>query len=361
MNKFHYVTSKLFGFLESVAGRSNEESRFKATFFLFYSTANPKTAFSKIPSFKLLNSGEVSHCHFKAIRSKKSEDLLPAGDFYLAQTSEKNIWMLVCTEEADFINKRIKSFFSYWKCPFTQSFLATDEIKQVLDSISSTISGCEIESTKYVAYSRDQHKATIQFDVFEYKNLISAIEDRDAYLSKINFVTYNKGVEILKAGIERDFTLAYYHGDIHSFYSICLSKAARLLAKNMLVLSDKTRVNYVDRVKPIEILYDEEVFKDISSGRLLVEAFSELKRTNFTVFHSNPYFHGSVVDFKDGATFDVYITSSKSLSIIPRFKASPAALSRIINRIFETIKEGTVETEQSCENYSLDDLFSERI
>lgn len=361
MSKHIHDTSKTVGFLESIFENSKKLSRYKASFFLFHAPFDPLVVFKKLKPFQLIQQAEISHCRFKSSPAHRSDEAWPSGDFFLMPISGVNdVWALVSSEERRF-NDRIQKFFSYWKSPFTRSFYSTHDISQILTDIHSRISGSYLEAIKTVAYSRDQLKATIKFDNLDFKEALDQIEDQDAFLSKIQFKILHKSIEILKAGIQRDCLLAYCSGDIHTFYNSCLIKAAKILKQNVELLSNKSRKNYADEVKPMEIRYEIDVFKNKSDNILLRHALAGMKRVSFTVFHSNPYFHGALLDFKDGSRFDIYITSSKTISVIPGFQASPAAFSRLISHIFESVKEGSIHKEPAPSDYSLEDLIAGKI
>jgi len=362
MNPHHYDTSKIFGFLESLRQESTRKSRFKATFFLFHSSASPIKVFEKNKHFEIKKDGDIPTCHFRPVFShdlrKEKKQIMPGGDFYLFSLEENlGIWAICSLQEGEFNEKRINRFFSYWRCPFTKSFLSSADIGKILINLRVKRLNSEVRSIRSVAYSRHK-KATINFDDYEISELLDQINVSNSYLSSIAFNLIVDNKQVLKARINRSGDLVYNEGDINLFFDCCIVQAANILRNKVVLLSNKNRKKYSDNVHPIQIKYGNDVFADKRANQKMVEALSSIKRTTFTVYHANPYFHGSLLDFKDGSSFDVYITSSKTISLIPSFQASAAAFSRVISNIFETIEEGVILEEPLRKSIAFDDLVA---
>jgi len=101
--------------------------------------------------------------------------------------------------------------------------------------------------------------------------------------------------------------------------------------------------------EPIVINFSEDIFKDISENQNFVESFSDLEKISVSSYHSNPYIHISLLDYLDGSSYDLWVVSNNRLIIYPQISASTASMNRILNHIFERIKEGDIEEYKDIE------------
>ncbi len=100
--------------------------------------------------------------------------------------------------------------------------------------------------------------------------------------------------------------------------------------------------NYIP-VRPIAVEYAYDLFdkdQNILVFRKLIEQFPYSSKA---FYHSNPYFHASIADFKDSSSYDVFISNPKRILIIPQIRTSIEALERFISFIFFEFREGTVK------------------
>lgn len=93
---------------------------------------------------------------------------------------------------------------------------------------------------------------------------------------------------------------------------------------------------------PLGITYPSAIFNDVIEIRRLVAALTHYPRSMHAVQHGNPYAHLQVADAYDGSSFDVWAVSPDTITIVPRLKATEAAVDRLIHYIFESFREGTV-------------------
>lgn len=95
--------------------------------------------------------------------------------------------------------------------------------------------------------------------------------------------------------------------------------------------------------EPIVINFNEDIFEDISENKNFVDSFLDLEKVSVSSYHSNPYIHISLLDYLDGSSYDLWVVSNNRLIIYPQFSASTASMNRILNHIFERIKDGVIE------------------
>ena len=99
--------------------------------------------------------------------------------------------------------------------------------------------------------------------------------------------------------------------------------------------------NY-ESAAPLEIVYATNVFDDIDALEHFTDTLMKYPHATKALFHSNPYLHASVADFRDGSSFEVWILSPRRILLVPQAKASTAALGRLTSYIFSHFREGDV-------------------
>jgi hypothetical protein len=94
---------------------------------------------------------------------------------------------------------------------------------------------------------------------------------------------------------------------------------------------------------PLRITYSRPLFDKVETVRRLVRVLQAYPRSMHSVQHGNPYAYVQVSDSFDGSSFDVWALSPNAISIVPRLKATEAAIARLIQWIFEEFQEGSVD------------------
>ena len=94
---------------------------------------------------------------------------------------------------------------------------------------------------------------------------------------------------------------------------------------------------------PLAIEYKKDIFKDKEILRLFTYVIKKYPNSTRAIYHGNPYFNASVADFKDGSSFDIWISNPKRILIIPQIKTSVEGLERFISFIFDNFQEGMLK------------------
>jgi len=68
----------------------------------------------------------------------------------------------------------------------------------------------------------------------------------------------------------------------------------------------------------------------------------KLPSSSVSILHGNPYVHLSILDYKDGSVFDIWVLSPDVITIVPQMKGTVAAIKRVINYIFDSYAEGQI-------------------
>ena len=94
--------------------------------------------------------------------------------------------------------------------------------------------------------------------------------------------------------------------------------------------------------KPIAIEFPQGVFADPKELRRLASILARYPNSTKAVYHSNPYYHASIADVKDGSSIDVWVLNQSRILLVPQAKSTAPAYSRLISHIFTYFREGRV-------------------
>ena len=91
------------------------------------------------------------------------------------------------------------------------------------------------------------------------------------------------------------------------------------------------------------VRFKGRVFADDGKNRARVEAIGSMPLTGLVDWHRDPFIHIALADYGDCSTYDVMALASDELVIIPRFSATDASMSRLINHVMEKFGDAAIE------------------
>lgn len=175
------------------------------------------------------------------------------------------------------------------------------------------------------ALEREQWFKKIKFQLFKYaNNTVSSEPIATCSISKFGSISFNNLHSLLTSYLCKELEPSY-------------EASIKLYTKRGL-----RERNYIPS-KPIAVEFDYDLFdkdQNLVVFRRLVERFPYSSKA---FYHSNPYFHASIADFKDNSSYDVFISNPKRILIIPKIQTSIEALERFVSFIFYEFREGTVK------------------
>ena len=280
-----------------------------------------------------------------------------SGTFACFQHEESDVWTTVTGEEPDFFERGVEWLLSK-SAPQVSGFFATSEdLQTILDSFDSSIGGeSEILATEVVSYTHDD-EGNINYERRPYPVAFRKARNEDKYVDKVRFEAY-QGEELLISGVvQRDGVTQFNGGNATIYSETFLNYYVQEGQEKAELFGDKERSRDTGEVQQIELAFEEPVFHEPQDNEKLINALSEVNKTNITVYHKNPYAHVSVLDIIDGSSSDVFITDSDKISIVPSYRSSLNSLMRISDKISKEFDEGSITVSESPE-YEFADFFA---
>jgi hypothetical protein len=96
-------------------------------------------------------------------------------------------------------------------------------------------------------------------------------------------------------------------------------------------------------VRPLTINFGRDQLVDKEERDRLVDTMRLLERVSLSVIHYNPYLQLSLIDYRDGSTFDLWVLNPRELIIVPQLKGTVSAIRRLVSHVFDNYAEGQVE------------------
>ncbi len=93
---------------------------------------------------------------------------------------------------------------------------------------------------------------------------------------------------------------------------------------------------------PLAIHFKRQVFDDVAQVRRFVDVMRRYPHSAYAVEHGNPYAHLQLSDRYDGSSFELWAVTPDEILVVPRLRATEAAVERLIHYIYDEFREGEV-------------------
>lgn len=260
------------------------------------------------------------------------------GTFYLVPHEEDQIYTAITLDEKEFYTLGIRRLVKSLPTTITTSYLSTNEIYQLFTALDDFEGNLAI--TKAVVKSPSQ-KTEITYRDSDYYEVFAEIEDEDYYVDKIQFDLRNARQEF-EGYVSREGGARFIAGDGNIYFKYLIKNIGSLISDKGELFRDKSREYGSREAEPIRIEYDEGAITGTSENQRLVDTLGGISNSSLAVYHDNPYVHASLLDFEDGSTVDVFLTSDREIAIVPGFRTSMRTLSRVCDSITSGFREGDV-------------------
>lgn len=274
------------------------------------------------------------------------------GKFYLISHEEDEVYSAFTFDSKDFFHLGVERFIQSQPISLSTSYLSTDELRRLFDHLDRRADGSVI-ITKAVVKSPSE-KTEITYRDSKHHEVFNEAQDDDYFVDKIQF-EIRSGRHEFQGYIARGGQTRYIEGDGRIFFNYLVGGAASLLSEKGSLFKDRSREFGTREADPIRIEYEEDSIVGVEENMRLIRTLDGISNSSLTVFHKNPYLHASLMDFDDGSSLDVFLTSESEVAIVPGFKASRHTLSRVCEQIIEGFREGEVVANSARKEKTIED------
>lgn len=237
-------------------------------------------------------------------------------------------------------------------------YFSSEEIQSMLEMLESE-TGLKLTTMRITAHkrigkkasyrrkakklkaSRDPKESGITYTGVPYKESIKSAVENDQWIDKAQFVLSENEDVRLEGHLSRSGPFKFRHSFL-IFKKHVLPHVVRLAMEKFRMYSNRSREDNDGEVSPLVIKLESGMFDDRKQNRRFIEAMQAMKYTSSGIYHANPYVNMSLVDHMDGSTFEIWVMSPDTITIVPQLRATQASLSRLVAHIFEKFQEGKV-------------------
>ncbi len=304
--------------------------------------------------------------------SLSKKDIIINGKFSILKTDFPAVYLLVSHESSIFIKEVLLRLLNELYPHVSRAFLSSYKLLQVLRSLHKNFPEKTIRLRKIVSKSRILQKGSkkkieseIKWTDLPYEDAFRIAFEHDGWINSVDFeLIYKKPYSDLDLfGQPKGYFTKRIIGSLSRagvfkckeefsfFYHTVIKDICEFAIKDINLFKDRARIktsNY--KPKPIIIEYEEDIFKDRTQNKKLINIINKLPKTAVSAFHVNPYLHLSILDYQDLSSYDLWVLSNKRIVIVPQMRASYVSLNRLCNQIITNFKEGEIKDFSEIEN-----------
>lgn len=280
------------------------------------------------------------------------------GEFYFFAHNDPDVYTAYTISDSDFYKYGLKRYLQALPPELSFSFIDSGDLRRLFEVLDDSIDG-QLIATRAVIKSPGANTDVRYFDDTAYFEVFNSPEvaEQDYYVDKLEFEV-RQSSRNFSGQVSRKAESRFVDGESAIYFQLLLDNVASLISDKSDLFSNRSREYGSREAEPIQITYREGAIEGREENYRLIRALDGLSKSSVTVYHDNPYMHASILDFNDGTTADVFLTSDSNVSIIPGFNASQRALSRITDQILEGFREGDISVGRGSK-LDFDDYFSE--
>lgn len=245
--------------------------------------------------------------------------------------------------------KTFTKFVNKYFPDISRIFLTNNEMHLIFSKLEKNDYNIMVESSIGKKRLEGKNKESIiRYTNKPYKKVFDEIIHEDAWIQHVRYRADNgvddegNPITAFKGTITRD---CYF--SIRTNFNILINQiiphALELASVRNQYLKISTESAFKPKPEPTVIKFDKDLFLNPKKNESYLEAITSMPSCSISKYHNNPYVHASLVDYRDGSSYDLWILALNRIIIIPRFEASIGSMSRLVNHIFERIGDGTVE------------------
>ena len=254
--------------------------------------------------------------------------------------------LLSCQQKDDFDYMRMV-LHRFLLPNLSKVFLRTTEVSDALNKLARTTHGIVLRVREYVVRSLIDDPESLkevrtnrQWTDEDYATVF-------ANLARDRYWLYSLKIEIRGTGtaigrIWRDAAFMCESGFGYFNQTIINSlQQAVMRSKGFFEKRDQL-TSPTGKSRPVRIVYSQDVFADKRQNHRLIDTLHGLPDSSLSVLHPNPYMHASLVDYADGSSYEIWVTTPSSILIVPKRKATTESIERLCDCICDQFEEGDI-------------------
>ena len=264
-----------------------------------------------------------------------------------------NSFYLIYSEEERFILAigymssknliRIESFLESFFPEISNTFLAQNEIKQMIYSLIKKYYSVEYKMITYSKKTIDGKipRKAVDYILGDLKTKILELENDNKSIYTIELlISETEENNIFHFRYNRFNKLIWYKGIADEFINLLNIIYNKIIEKFDYLDKRERKDTSNNDTKPFILKFNESIFSTKEKISFFIESFKYFPKCTYAVMHSgNPYLHLMMRDIKDNSSYTLKTISYRDLMICPQIISSNSSLIRILDFISNNIFE----------------------
>lgn len=288
------------------------------------------------------------------------------GSVLIIKSPVKEVYFVMTDESNEFVHTVLRPFLNSYYPDISRVYINSAELQLMLEKLETVTKG-KVVVEKVIAYSRipyeqkeyilseeedlfmkerrmnkRKRQAAVIYTQKPYRESFAEAVANDQWVDKVQFNLVDKSRVLLEGYVSRS-GLIRMSRSFYPFYQTLSPLIIDIIQKKFELYSNRARKKDNRSPSPLVIEFDHDIFRDVALNHRFIDSLNAMSYVSLSVYHSNPYVHLSLVDYLDGSAFDIWVLSADRITVVPQLRASEASISRLMNHIFETFREGTIK------------------
>lgn len=256
------------------------------------------------------------------------------------------VYALISIGNPDLLHQELRSLLKYFYHEVIFSFIKSHDLIKLLEKYKSENNLDEIiitRASQKIRYFGEKKITSVTWPKSSLEEASKWLDDNDGFFKSLQFKGMQFDREVTNAFIDRQGTARVERNFSKVFQSIILPNLKYIDSYIKLFMNRGRRENDLLETRPLEINFEQEVFKDKANHSNFIGMLSKLEDASISVLHGNPYIHLSIMDYVDGSSYDLWVVDSKQILLVPQLNSTIVSLKRLVNHIYDYYAEGEIK------------------
>ncbi len=261
---------------------------------------------------------------------RSSGELKDSGYFIIYKMPGYDfLYLLITLEESDFFHRDVRPFIKSFYKDVILSFTKSNDLISLIENYQSRNGLSEIKITRAsqkIRYHDESSMSTVTWNNSSLDEAYQWLRENNGFFKSIQFKAFQFDFEVSNTFIDRRGIVRVDRNFSKVFDALIMPNFKVLENYIRLFKNRGRRDNDLLDVKPLEINFQDEVFKEKANHKNFIQMLSLLNDTSISVLHGNPYIHLSIIDYIDASSYDIWVLDSKQLLLVPQLRSSIISL-----------------------------------
>jgi hypothetical protein len=304
--------------------------------------------------------------HFFSIQRKLRRDSeIISGNILVIKYSLPNVYIIVTHENTKFIHKCLFRLLDSYYPKVSRMSMDSKYIYEILKKLNSTLENKNIRVLKVIKkgwvkseFAKKKIESDIKWTDLSFDEVFQALSESEEWIKSIDFAisrrrnkepSYLEDNQSFFTGYSDNYRISREglfkcNQNFAQMYAIIIEELAKKASFNFELFNNRNR-NKEEKFdpKPLLIQFDFDIFRDKIENKRLMNVLNKIAYSSLSVFHGNPYFNATYVDYRDGSSYDLWVLSNDCITIVPQMRSTPASLDRLCESIFTGFREGVIK------------------